>query len=45
MANSVNTNTIKARTLKDKVEQAQTLEEVEAIKWGNETLKKSKKGK
>ncbi|HFU5770853.1 TPA: DUF4376 domain-containing protein [Campylobacter jejuni] len=33
MANSVNTNTIKARTLKDKVEQAQTLEEIEAIKW------------
>lgn len=45
MANSVNTNTIKARTLKDKVEQAQTLEEIEAIKWDNETLKKSKKGK
>lgn len=45
MANSVNTNTIKARTLKDKVEQAQTLQEVEAIKWDNETLKKSKKGK
>ncbi|EEV5427910.1 DUF4376 domain-containing protein [Campylobacter coli] len=45
MANSVNTNAIKARTLKDKVEQAQTLEEIEAIKWGNETLKKSKKGK
>ncbi|ECP9363146.1 TPA: DUF4376 domain-containing protein [Campylobacter jejuni] len=33
MANSVNTNTIKARNLKDKVEQAQTLEEIEAIKW------------
>lgn len=45
MANSVNTNTIKARTLKDKVEQAQTLEEIEAIKWDNETLKKSKKDK
>ncbi|EGC6704052.1 DUF4376 domain-containing protein [Campylobacter jejuni] len=45
MANSVNTNTIKARTLKDKVEQANTLEEIEAIKWDNETLKKSKKGK
>lgn len=45
MANSVNANTIKARTLKDKVEQAQTLEEIEAIKWDNETLKKSKKGK
>ena len=45
MANSVNTNTIKARTLKDKVEQAQTLEEIEAIKWNNETLKKSKQGK
>lgn len=45
MANSVNTNTIKARTLKDKVEQAQTLEEIEAIKWDNETLQKSKKGK
>lgn len=45
MANSVNTNTIKARTLKDKVEQAQTLEEIEAIKWDNETLKKSKKCK
>ncbi|EOI0394292.1 DUF4376 domain-containing protein [Campylobacter jejuni] len=45
MANSINTNTIKARTLKDKVEQAQTLEEIEAIKWDNETLKKSKKGK
>lgn len=45
MANSVNTNTIKARTLKDKVEQAKTLEEIEAIKWDNETLKKSKKGK
>ncbi|EAK9907381.1 DUF4376 domain-containing protein [Campylobacter coli] len=45
MANSVNTNTIKARTLKDKVEQAQTLEEIEAIKLDNETLKKSKKGK
>lgn len=45
MANSVNTNTIKARTLKDKVEQAQTLEEIEAIKWDNETLKKSKQGK
>ncbi|EDP2938644.1 DUF4376 domain-containing protein [Campylobacter jejuni] len=45
MANSVNTNAIKARTLKDKVEQAQTLEEIEAIKWDNETLKKSKKGK
>ncbi|EHV6715873.1 DUF4376 domain-containing protein [Campylobacter coli] len=45
MTNSVNTNTIKARTLKDKVEQAQTLEEIEAIKWDNETLKKSKKGK
>ncbi|EFN2966688.1 DUF4376 domain-containing protein [Campylobacter coli] len=45
MANSVNTNTIKARTLKDKVEQAQTLEEIEAIKWDNETLKKPKKGK
>ncbi|EDP3942672.1 DUF4376 domain-containing protein [Campylobacter jejuni] len=45
MANSANTNTIKARTLKDKVEQAKTLEEIEAIKWDNETLKKSKKGK
>lgn len=45
MANSVNANTIKARTLKDKVEQANTLEEIEAIKWDNETLKKSKKGK
>ncbi|EME3314768.1 DUF4376 domain-containing protein [Campylobacter jejuni] len=45
MANSVNTSTIKARTLKDKVDQAQTLEEIEAIKWDNETLKKSKKGK
>lgn len=45
MANSVNTNTIKARTLKDKVEQAKTLEEIETIKWDNETLKKSKKGK
>ncbi|HFP7510568.1 TPA: DUF4376 domain-containing protein [Campylobacter jejuni] len=33
MANSVNTNTIKARTLKDNVEQAQTLDEIEAIKW------------
>ncbi|HED5352696.1 TPA: DUF4376 domain-containing protein [Campylobacter jejuni] len=33
MANSVNTNTIKARTLKDKVEQAQTLEEIQSIKW------------
>lgn len=43
MANSVNTNTIKARTLKDKVEQAQTLEEIEAIKWDNETLKNLKK--
>lgn len=45
MANLVNVNTIKARTLKDRVEQAQTLEEIEAIKWDNETLKKSKKGK
>lgn len=45
MANSVNTNTIKARTLKDKVEQSQTLEEIEAIKWDNETLKKYKKGR
>lgn len=33
MANSVNTNTIKARTIKDKVEQAQTLEEIQSIKW------------
>ncbi|WP_144673482.1 DUF4376 domain-containing protein [Campylobacter jejuni] len=33
MANSVNTNTIKARNLKDKVEQAQTLEEIQSIKW------------
>lgn len=45
MANSVNANAIKARTLKDKVEQAKTLEEIETIKWDNETLKKSKKGK
>ncbi|UZV39925.1 hypothetical protein OIBDGNHJ_00055 [Campylobacter phage PC22] len=35
MANSVNINTIKARTLKDKVEQAKTLEEIETIKWDN----------
>ncbi|HEC2404485.1 TPA: DUF4376 domain-containing protein [Campylobacter jejuni] len=33
MANSVNINTIKARTIKDKVEQAQTLEEIQSIKW------------
>ncbi|HEF7145106.1 TPA: DUF4376 domain-containing protein [Campylobacter jejuni] len=33
MANSVNTNTIKTRTIKDKVEQAQTLEEIQSIKW------------
>ncbi|ECZ3447519.1 DUF4376 domain-containing protein [Campylobacter coli] len=33
MANSVNTNVIKARTLKDKVEQAQTLEELNLIVW------------
>ncbi|MFY4726239.1 DUF4376 domain-containing protein [Campylobacter jejuni] len=33
MANSVNTNTIKARTIKDKVEQAKTLEEIQSIKW------------
>lgn len=45
MANLVNTNAIKARTLKDKVEQSQTLEEIEAIKWDNETLKKYKKGR
>ncbi|MFQ6341353.1 DUF4376 domain-containing protein [Campylobacter sp. VTCC 70190] len=33
MANSVNINTIKARNLKDKIEQALSVEEVENIKW------------
>lgn len=35
MANSVNTNTIKARNLKDKIEQAKTLEELESIVWSD----------
>ena len=33
MAQSVNENTLKARTLKDKVLAAATLKEIEAIKW------------
>lgn len=43
MANAVNVNTIKARNLKDRVEQAQTLEEVKNITWDNGTLKKTRK--
>ncbi|MBZ7974586.1 DUF4376 domain-containing protein [Campylobacter molothri] len=35
MANSVNTNTIKARNLKDKIEQVKTLEELESIVWSD----------
>ncbi|TKX29517.1 DUF4376 domain-containing protein [Campylobacter estrildidarum] len=35
MANSVNTNTIKARELKDKIEQATSLEELNQIAWEN----------
>ncbi|TKX30491.1 DUF4376 domain-containing protein [Campylobacter estrildidarum] len=35
MANSVNTNTIKARELKDKVEKAQNLQELESIVWSD----------
>lgn len=36
MANAVNLYTIKARELKDKIEQALIIEELDLITWDNE---------
>lgn len=43
MANSVSINTVKARKLKNQINNAQTLEEVKNITWDNETVKKTRK--
>lgn len=43
MANSVSINTVKARNLKNQIDNAQTLEEVKNITWDSETVKKTRK--